>query len=42
MGDKLPNGVDKFPFNGIDGALGKEEGLPTRSEFVSLILLTPK
>ena len=32
----------KILIDGIDGALEKEEGLPTRSEFVSIILLTPK
>ena len=32
MGDKLPNGADKLPIDRIDGALEKEEGLPTCSE----------
>ena len=32
MGDEFPNVADKLPFDGIDGALEKEEWIPTRSE----------
>ena len=31
MGDKFPIGGENFPTDGIDGALEKEEGIPTCS-----------
>ena len=42
MGYKLPNGADKFPIYGMYGAIENEEGLPTRSEFFSLIFCSPE
>ena len=42
MGYKLPNYAEKLPIDGIDRAIEKEEGLPTRSELFSLILLVPE
>ena len=41
MVDRLLNGVDKFPIGSIDGAIDKEEGLPTHSELFSIIFFSP-
>ena len=42
MGKKLPNVSEKILIDDIDGALEKEEGISTRSELFSLILLAPE
>ena len=42
MGWKIPNVSEKIIIDVIDGALVKEEGLSTRSELFSLILLAPE
>ena len=42
MGYKLPNYAEKLPIDGIDRAIEKEEGLPTRAEFFSLIFCSPE
>ena len=39
MGYKLAYVSEKILIDGIDGALEKEEGLSTRSELFSIILL---
>ena len=41
MGYKLPIGAEKFPIGSIDGAIDKEEGLPTHSELFSIIFFSP-
>ena len=42
MGEKSPNIGDEYPIDGIDGALDKEEGIPTRSGLFPIIFLEPE